>query len=239
MNFVLYLTKRCNMRCSYCFEKDILTNDHKDDMTMDQVERFIDFALKEDPNGTLILFGGEPFVTDLVFKILEYNNNRLKIQIYTNGLNVDNDTLVKLTKYKLNLGISYDCSYNYRRSRTSKIPELLFKCKKLRERGLLDFSISYTVRKDNFDDFIPDIKLLQETFNPQKIEISFDTVQLGKDYYELCEEFQAKDLGLKGAVCSINCHKCKQCEKGESMYWHCYKDKIIKGTNMSSLEIFK
>lgn len=253
MNFVLYLTKRCDMKCSYCFEKEFLSSNPKDDMTIQEVVKFIDFANETDPNGNLTIFGGEPFTNpELVYRTIRYADKfGLRMSIYTNGLYLSQDNnLLEFLKntYRLKnnllLGISYDGNYNYRRtnkSNTLRIEKLLFKCKNLKEKGLLNFGISYTVRHDNYSKFIPELYFLEDTFNPTKIDVAFDAEDLGfKTYSEVCERVMEQDLNFKGKVCSIACKQCKQCTGSkDDVTYHCYKDKFLKGNSISNKEIFK
>jgi uncharacterized protein len=68
----LILTDQCNLRCSYCFEKD--KNPHN--MTEETATAAVDFLMTESqqmPNVTILFFGGEPLLRfDLLKKVHAY-----------------------------------------------------------------------------------------------------------------------------------------------------------------------
>lgn len=236
------------MRCSYCFEGEYLSNNPKDDMTLKEVKKFIDFAFEKDPHGGLTFFGGEPFSNpELLYKSLDYGFSKgFRMSVFSNGLYLTKtEHILEFLKHSGNvyLAISYDARFNYRRcnsSTTRKIESLLLKLKGLKERNLINFGISYTVRSDNYQEFTSDIVLLEETFNPTKIDVAFDAKDLGfKTYHEVCQEVRKRDLPFKGKVCALSCSSCEQVCAGEEVTWHCYKDKIIQGSGISNEEIFK
>ena len=72
----LILTDQCNLRCSYCFEKDKNPHNMSDETAMASV----DFLMEESgptKNLTLLFFGGEPLLRfDLMQKVWEYATKR-------------------------------------------------------------------------------------------------------------------------------------------------------------------
>lgn len=237
------------MRCSYCFEKEYLSNDPKDDMTFPEVKKFIDFAFEKDPNGGLTFFGGEPLSNpELLYKSLDYGFSKgFRMSVFTNGLYLTKtEHLLEFLKHSKNvyLAISYDARFNFRRcpkGTSTKIEKLLLECKYLKIRGLINFGISYTVRKDNYSAFLDDLYLLEETFEPSKIDVAFDAEDLGfKTYHDVCTEVMKQDLHFKGRVCSIGCKTCDQvCQTEKEITYHCYKNKILEGSGISNKEIFE
>ncbi|MCE5329104.1 radical SAM protein [bacterium] len=98
VRFVFCPTYECNLRCSYCFEKDLLShsNKHMDEAMLDAA---IDSAQKisKDYSGeikSIELFGGEPLLSKnkfLIKKILDFaENTKAAITVVTNGVNADN-----------------------------------------------------------------------------------------------------------------------------------------------------
>ena len=72
----MILTDQCNLRCSYCFEKD--KNPHKmsDETAMASVD-FLMEASGPTKKLTLLFFGGEPLLRfDLMQKVWEYATKR-------------------------------------------------------------------------------------------------------------------------------------------------------------------
>jgi len=74
----LILTSNCNLRCSYCFEKDKQPLDMPDEVAF----RAVDFLL--DASGgakevAILLFGGEPMLRmDLIEKVHRYGTEKAK-----------------------------------------------------------------------------------------------------------------------------------------------------------------
>ena len=93
MHYHIILTERCNLRCSYCYEKSMKEFDNglekKWDYDMETpVDSSVDIKkLKEflKPEDTLIFYGGEPLVMlEKIKKIMDEVNCRFMIQ--TNGV---------------------------------------------------------------------------------------------------------------------------------------------------------
>lgn len=83
---ILYVTNRCNARCSHCFYWKEVAEGVKKELSLTQIER-IAYSLKN-PLSTLSLTGGEPFLRDDLFEIckcfIDINKTK-KINIVTNG----------------------------------------------------------------------------------------------------------------------------------------------------------
>lgn len=94
IKYVICPTYGCNLRCTYCFEKDLPDNPHKnmDDtmlqMAFDAIKAVSNKIDKE--IGAVELFGGEPILPrnkGMVKKILDFAvENGAKITIVTNGV---------------------------------------------------------------------------------------------------------------------------------------------------------
>ena len=116
-----YITKKCNMRCSYCFESK---HDTGKDMTLATVknglEAFNSFLDKEtNKNYELIkinFFGGEPLIKfdliktsyDLIYDIVKQKDKRLKITINTNGTLLNREKINWIISHNVHLYLSID-----------------------------------------------------------------------------------------------------------------------------------
>ncbi len=104
--FVICPTYACNLRCVYCFEGD-LTTEQQHILTTDEVDSIFRAIEKLSTTNTSIqLFGGEPFLPSNR-KIVSYIIDKAASQDYgisavTNGVNLV-DFLPLLSKYKKNL----------------------------------------------------------------------------------------------------------------------------------------
>ena len=56
MNYVLYLTENCNLRCKYCYEKNKTSNE----INFETIKSIIDYEINQNNKTSLINFyGGE------------------------------------------------------------------------------------------------------------------------------------------------------------------------------------
>lgn len=88
MNKVLFLTRNCNLNCTYCYQKDNKGNSETN-MTIETVDSILKGVKKE----RVALFGGEPFLNKKVLKHLIEKYDGLKFKITTNVSAIDFDIL--------------------------------------------------------------------------------------------------------------------------------------------------
>lgn len=106
MELKLYLTRRCNFRCTYCYVP--FKNEEVDPKVVDKI---ISLLRDED---TLSIFGGEPLLfSDLIIDIvnrLDEKGVKTYLKIFSNGSFIKEDLLevLKNTKRSVMVQISYD-----------------------------------------------------------------------------------------------------------------------------------
>lgn len=84
----LHLTQRCNLRCSYCYNKQNLTS-LNDPLNTQQIFNIID-ALAKVSVKEIILTGGEPLIRNDTPEIIDYiYSKKISCQLLTNGLYLD------------------------------------------------------------------------------------------------------------------------------------------------------
>jgi MoaA/NifB/PqqE/SkfB family radical SAM enzyme len=85
VNITLELTYRCNIKCEFCFLKDGLLNQRRDELTLEEIDRLAEEAR---PFGaSFFLTGGEPFLRrDLPEIVGAIRRRGLKVGVNTNGL---------------------------------------------------------------------------------------------------------------------------------------------------------
>jgi putative peptide-modifying radical SAM enzyme len=92
MEFLIYLTKNCNIDCRYCSAKSFI-NDRAQDGKEPDVEKTAEFILKHRGNGgsEVVFFGGEPLLNrEWIKKFMERTlGNNLRYTIQTNGVLLD------------------------------------------------------------------------------------------------------------------------------------------------------
>ena len=104
MEYILFLTYRCNLNCSYCFAKKYVHQENNYSLRSEDVKKLCeyienDIKLNNRKNNSIVFFGGEPsLVPDIILDIIHKTSHLdLKYSIYTNGLLLD-----KLPKILIN-----------------------------------------------------------------------------------------------------------------------------------------
>ncbi|MCM1529661.1 MAG: radical SAM protein [Alistipes sp.] len=89
MDYTISITNRCNLRCSYCYERHLNTElGCISDETMHRVTEFIN---RRGDAGTVYLFGGEPLLYKDTVKFFCENLLARKFVITTNGTLLDEE----------------------------------------------------------------------------------------------------------------------------------------------------
>lgn len=107
--FQIDITPRCNSKCLYCLSSDLMS--HSEEMTTNQIIDAIKKAYDLEMY-SLTISGGEPFLRDDLFEILDFvNKYGVTTWIFSNGMLITEDIAKKLGSYKnVNIQISLDSS---------------------------------------------------------------------------------------------------------------------------------
>jgi radical SAM protein with 4Fe4S-binding SPASM domain len=96
MSVVLYSTMRCNFRCDFCHSMDVLSTDHKGDLTLEQFKSILSGKLCKHALRIGFL-GGEPFLNNNIFEMLKLCREQRKITTaLTNAAILKGEVLEKL-----------------------------------------------------------------------------------------------------------------------------------------------
>jgi len=80
---ILYLTNKCNLKCTHCFYSAELNNDKKHEMTLEQIQKMVD-SFKQTYG--ILLTGGEPFLRQDIIEVFKILENKFKtVTVVTNG----------------------------------------------------------------------------------------------------------------------------------------------------------
>lgn len=102
----IMVTKRCNLRCSYCFANEFVGKS-TEDISLSSFMKAIDFSLTNSDEGIGII-GGEPTVHKQFKQMLQLiiEDNRIKrCTLFTNGILID-EYVKELTHPKFSLLIN-------------------------------------------------------------------------------------------------------------------------------------
>lgn len=127
---VFHITTRCNLDCTYCYEKrnrDQEGFEHHES-TKHEADKFLKEVFeseKEHKQSAIVLFGGEPLLNIGLIKYIyeasrDYDTHRFSFNITSNGTVLkDRDSANQLFKYfkeqkeKYNISTSLDISYDF------------------------------------------------------------------------------------------------------------------------------
>lgn len=100
LNLALFVTLRCNAKCSMCNLAEILNQKGVADMPFDRIERLLDEVAPHRPG--IILFGGEPFVRkDIVELVKAVKQRDMPVGLFTNGLLLNEELVHDLVRENL------------------------------------------------------------------------------------------------------------------------------------------
>jgi Fe-coproporphyrin III synthase len=85
VNITLEVTYRCNIKCEFCFLKDSVLNERRNELSLEEIERIADQAAAY--GASFFITGGEPFLRrDLPDIVAAIHRRGLKVGVNTNGL---------------------------------------------------------------------------------------------------------------------------------------------------------
>ena len=106
----IWLTTMCNLKCSYCYEKD----KYKDlSLKKEDIYELTDYILQTAEDEIIVNFhGGEPLLCieliDEICKILEKSNTIIYYTMTTNGTLLSEDNIKIILRHRISLSISID-----------------------------------------------------------------------------------------------------------------------------------
>ena len=108
MDYTISITNKCNLKCSYCYERHLNTEYGciKDDVK----EKIADFIKSQGDANVLYLFGGEPLLYKDIVKYYCENINARKYVITTNGTLLDEEFIKWCSDRKVIINMSHDGS---------------------------------------------------------------------------------------------------------------------------------
>lgn len=97
-SIVVYATKRCNFRCSFCHSMHVLTTSEESDLSLEQFNKIL-YSEHGKKALRIGFLGGEPFLNSNIFEMLKICKNERKITtIVTNAAVVHGQILEMLIK---------------------------------------------------------------------------------------------------------------------------------------------
>lgn len=97
----IFLTRKCNLKCSYCFASEYFNN-IEEEISIENFLKALSFIKRS--SSQIGLIGGEPTLYskfDEIIEILIKDKEIKNIYLYTNGLNIKNYEKLKHSKIKI------------------------------------------------------------------------------------------------------------------------------------------
>ena len=106
MDYTISITNKCNLKCSYCYERHL--NTEYGCINNDMKEKIADYIKSQGNAETLYLFGGEPLLYKDTVKYYCDNIKANKIIITTNGTLLEEDFIKWCAERKIIINMSHD-----------------------------------------------------------------------------------------------------------------------------------
>jgi radical SAM protein with 4Fe4S-binding SPASM domain len=102
LSLELELSRACNLRCIYCYASSGAPKENE--LLLPEILRVIDEAVEMGAKKIIVLGGGEPLMYPELFTVIDYIlNKNIEVDLFTNGLLMDNEKAQKL--YERNVGV--------------------------------------------------------------------------------------------------------------------------------------
>lgn len=236
---IIYLTTKCNLDCSYCYED--LKSKEQTSETLENLIKQVDSVIDNEPadkQSLFVLFGGEPTlewdnIKTLVTHAMKRKEN-LFFNLETNGIKLLNDSFFKdflsfVRGKPFSVDVSFDGVGNYLRvdhSGNDSTNQLIEVLNKMNDTDL-NWRIRYTITKANYDKFAEDIIKLIQSFSAKRIITSEDSASFSEADYNVINKQKSVlkylwDIEkIDTPVCNIFCDNCTGCSvsKGNKRYF--------------------
>lgn len=107
LSIELEFTRRCNLRCLYCYSSAGESRDNE--LTLNEIKDVILQAKALGVRKVILLGGGEPLLYSGVFDIIDFiNSQNMQQVLFTNGLLIDRDTAHRLFNMRIPVVIKHN-----------------------------------------------------------------------------------------------------------------------------------
>lgn len=106
MDYTISITNKCNLKCSYCYERHL--NTEYGSLNDETRDRIADFINRQGNADTVYLFGGEPLLYKDTVKFYCENLTARQFVITTNGTLLDEEFIKWCAERKVIINMSHD-----------------------------------------------------------------------------------------------------------------------------------
>ncbi len=194
LTIIVKLTARCNLNCSYCYDRDFRKKlSHLDHLSLEDMEKLISMAASYAKKVKLILHGGEPtlageaYIRHIAEEILpKYPYADFDLSMQTNGILLTGECIEMLKRNNINIGISYNALHEELRFSNGEEKKVLLSMERLKEEGV-SFGIIDVITNESY----VDIEAIYDFYKSRNISaclnLAFATSQEKTTKYALGE----------------------------------------------------
>lgn len=105
-NIWVYVTRECNLACSYCYNKINESASLMQDRSIAEYVKFLlDRFLIEGRVECIMLTGGEPLLAKETYNLIDYFRKKVRLAIYTNGTLLSYENVKKLSGVEVKISL--------------------------------------------------------------------------------------------------------------------------------------
>ncbi len=105
-NVWVYITKRCNLSCPYCYNKiNSSAALMKDKNVVKRIKFLLDGLLKDKKIHSIMFTGGEPLLARETYDLINYFKGKAKLAIYTNGTLLSHENIKMLSDVDVKISL--------------------------------------------------------------------------------------------------------------------------------------
>lgn len=256
----LIITDKCNFKCIHCYNKDYYNNE-SNCMSLEDWKKVI-YDLKKLGCLDVMITGGEPFISPVIFDLLDFlEENNFSFDIITNGSLINDVYIKKMKKYNLLNSVTItlyglsEYTYESITSQPIEIKRIIEIYNKMNDDNICTY-LQYCYLTHNFNDAtkIRDFEnknnlIIKKSYTPifsslngiSNENLNLNLTHLNLLYKNNCIEFNTNnDPTIKCGKerCAINFNgDVTICEKfQENTFGNIFKDRLIKIWNSLNIQ---
>ncbi len=105
-NVWVYITKKCNLSCPYCYNKiNSSAALMEDKNVINRIKFLLDDLLEKKKIESIMFTGGEPLLAEETYNLINYFKGRAKLAVYTNGTLLSYENIKRLSGVDIKISL--------------------------------------------------------------------------------------------------------------------------------------
>ncbi len=188
LKIFLELTHRCNLKCKHCYTSSGMQGSDENELTTEEIKKMVDEA-HELGIWHFDLTGGEPFVRDDIYEILEYMGEKgMIVNIFTNLTLLDEEKIERLRDLPVSqYNVSFDSHIGHIQDEFRGVKgahqKTVENIKLMRDRGLT-VQLNMVIGDHNFDTLDEMVSYIQDELGVHFTADVITPAGRGREYYD-------------------------------------------------------